>query len=120
MRVYISGPMTGLPGLNYDEFNHKAILFRTWGHEVSNPTEQVGEGKTWSEFLKGDLVELILKCDAVYVLPGWEQSEGACLEICVAQALGIPVYIDTWFNQELDKEIILAINLSPQPRRKDR
>jgi hypothetical protein len=37
-------------------------------------------------------VEQVRRCDAVVMLAGWEQSEGALLERAEAERLGIPVF----------------------------
>ncbi len=42
--------------------------------------------ETW---LKGDL-ELIKRCDAIWMLPGWESSTGARGELDYARECGIP------------------------------
>lgn len=42
-------------------------------------------------FIDGDL-EIILRCDAMCMLPGWEKSAGANQEYALAVELGIPVY----------------------------
>jgi len=130
MRVYISGPMTGVPDWNKPAFDLLAQRLRDAGHEVFNPAEEELDHSTpWTTYLKRDLVEIVTKADALAVLPGWMDSEGAVLEICVAQALGIPCYADppdNWavrtieLERELDYEIVMAINLTPKPRRKDR
>ena len=41
-------------------------------------------------YLVGDL-EFISRCDAVIMLPGWEQSRGSCAEFAFAHWLGLPV-----------------------------
>ena len=38
-RVYIAGPMTGLPDFNYPAFNAAAAKLRALGLEVLNPAE---------------------------------------------------------------------------------
>jgi nucleoside 2-deoxyribosyltransferase len=43
-------------------------------------------------WLKGTL-QLMRKCDAVVLVPGWEQSSGTRGEVLEAQRLGIPVYL---------------------------
>lgn len=43
----------------------------------------------WDDYLAGDC-ELIARSDVVLMLPGWEQSRGACRERERALALGIP------------------------------
>lgn len=44
-----------------------------------------------SVFLDGDL-ELVRRCDAVYLLPGWGGSRGACQERHLALDLKLPVF----------------------------
>lgn len=89
--IYISGPMTGLPDLNFPAFHAAASLLRAQGHEVRNPAE-VGEepGKTWEDYMRKDL-RLLCDCDAIYMLPGYKNSRGACLELTVAERLGFEV-----------------------------
>lgn len=38
-RIYISGPMTGLPDFNFPAFHDAAARLRERGHEVANPAE---------------------------------------------------------------------------------
>lgn len=42
-------------------------------------------------FVEGTL-EMMRRCDAVVVLPGWETSTGTCGEIDEAERLGLPTY----------------------------
>ena len=46
--------------------------------------------KVW---LEGDL-EIVRRCDALYLVDGWQHSEGASGEIELAGKLGIPVFSD--------------------------
>lgn len=58
-RIYIAGPMTGLPGLNFDAFNAKAAELRARGWHVENPAEHgIQEGATWSDYLRHDMASL--------------------------------------------------------------
>ncbi len=91
MRVYLSGPMTGLPEHNYPAFQEGREELRALGHEVLCPAEAgVVEGWSWADYLRRDLV-MVCDAEAVVVLPGWAASKGARLEVHVAQALGMPV-----------------------------
>lgn len=38
-RIYIAGPMSGLPEFNYPAFNRAAAVLRAQGHHVENPAE---------------------------------------------------------------------------------
>jgi hypothetical protein len=91
-KIYISGPMTGIPQYNFPAFDKAEEALRHMGLDVYNPASKgVIEGYEWKDYLKIDIPELF-KCDAVAVLHGWEHSRGACFEIFNAQQVGIPVY----------------------------
>lgn len=44
-----------------------------------------------SSFLEGDL-ELLKRCDAIYMLEDWEYSKGATIELAKARELGLDIY----------------------------
>lgn len=91
MRIYISGPMTGLPQLNYPAFNTAAELLRAEGFEVENPAENPEpECRSWVGYMRLALVQ-ISRSDGLLLLPGWLDSKGARLELHIAQQLGLPV-----------------------------
>ncbi len=87
MRIYLAGPMRGIPDYNFPEFHKYAAMLRAQGHEVFNPAEID---------LPQDQVGLIMaietdwickKAEAVYLMPGWTQSRGAIAERALAEAL---------------------------------
>lgn len=92
-RVYIAGPMTGLPAHNFPAFRHAAMLLREAGYEVLSPVEinneEAGPAKTWQECMRADIAALVT-ADVVALLPGWEASRGALAEHFVACTVGIP------------------------------
>lgn len=92
-RVYIAGPMTGLPAHNFPAFRHAAMLLREAGYEVMSPVEINNEescsAKPWQECMRADIAALVT-CDMVALLPGWENSRGATLEHYIANSVGIP------------------------------
>lgn len=51
-------------------------------------------GTATPEFWYRATLALMLKCDAVLTVPGWEASVGAAEEVRVAVARGIPVFHD--------------------------
>ncbi|GMA57230.1 uncharacterized protein DUF4406 [Alicyclobacillus sacchari] len=90
-RVYLSGPMTGLPDLNRPAFFEAATKLRKYGHEVMNPAELCGVDEAWTSAMRKD-IRLLMDADCVVTLPGWEHSRGARLEVYVASQLEMPVY----------------------------
>lgn len=91
MKVYVSGPMTGLPELNFPAFRAAARKLREMGFSVVNPADSTAnEGKSWTECLRNDLRNM-LTCDALVLLPGWSKSRGANFEVSVAKRLEMPV-----------------------------
>ena len=92
-RIYISGPMTGMPDLNIPLFNAEAVRLRALGYEVINPAELNPDPDTpWHECMRKDLMAL-LHCDTLALLPGWQNSAGAHLEMHVAHRVGINIVV---------------------------
>lgn len=90
-RIYVAGPMTGLPGQNRPAFMHAAQALRAIGHMVTNPAElNTDPEQSWTDCMRVDIRALCL-CDTIAYLPGWEDSNGAHLELYVAHQLGIKV-----------------------------
>jgi hypothetical protein len=110
MKVYISGAISGQPLADAaDRFAAAASRLATAGHVPVNPfmvpphagcscpgavnAAGAGGGHEWSCYLRGDLAAM-LDCDAILMLPGWESSHGARLELMVASAVGLWVLFD--------------------------
>ena len=90
-KVYISGPMTGRPDNNIDEFNKAEDQLLKAGYEVLNPTSNgLSNSALYEDHMRADL-RMLTMADALAFLPGWERSRGARLEIEVARVLNIPV-----------------------------
>jgi hypothetical protein len=90
-RVYISGPMTGLPDLNFPAFNAAAASLRQLGYEVVNPAElNPDHSMPWAQCMRAD-IKALCDCDTIALLPGWENSRGAHLEVHIAHRLDIKV-----------------------------
>lgn len=88
-RIYIAGPMTGYPELNFPFFNAAAKSLREQGHDVVNPAEIVNDKSAdWQTCMRADIAQLVT-CDGVRLLEGWERSRGASLEAHIAHSLGM-------------------------------
>lgn len=91
MKLYLAGPMTGLPGLNFPAFHAAAEALRARGYQVFNPAE-LGFGENdYRPALTACLAWICGEAEALAVLPGWEKSKGAQAEVATAYALGLQV-----------------------------
>lgn len=91
-KIYISGPMSGIPRLNFPLFNRVAVRLRNLRWEVVNPVEvNPDEGAEWLHCIAADL-RAMEGCTAICMLPGWEASFGARIEHLAAQKMGLNIY----------------------------
>lgn len=92
MKVYISGPMTGLPGYNYPAFHAAARDLKSKGYDILNPADSFSgdTSRPRADYMRKD-IEMLLKADLVALLPGWEKSKGVAVELAVAKALGLQI-----------------------------
>lgn len=104
MRLYLAGPMTGLPALNFPAFHAAAKGLRAAGHDVVNPAEIVVDPDVcWAECMRRDIPQLCT-CEAIAVLSGWEKSRGATLEVHIAEELGMSVQpVESWLQAEMEE-----------------
>lgn len=86
MKIYIAGPMTGLPDYNRPAFNAAAKILSQSGETVLNPAV-LPDGMKHEEYMTICLA-MVEVCDTVMLLPGWEKSVGAQMEHKRARELG--------------------------------
>lgn len=89
MKIYISGQISGLP---LDEakakFQTVETKLKAQGYEAVNPLKNgIPDTEAWEVHMAADIV-LLLDCEAIYMLPGWEASKGATLEKNIAERTG--------------------------------
>lgn len=94
-KVYISG---AIAHYDLDErraaFDHAARYLSIKGYEPINPFENgISQEAHWKEHMRVD-IGLLLTCDYIYMLRGWELSKGAKLELDVASSCGIQVLFE--------------------------
>lgn len=109
MKLYLAGPMRGLPEFNFPAFFAAAAKLRALGHEVFNPAEMdnskhgtdiskgnadgcevmaaAQHGFNIREALHADLTFICTQADGIALLPGWERSLGVAAELATARAL---------------------------------
>ena len=103
-RIYIAGPMRGIPELNFPEFYRIEALWRSMCWDVVNPAQMDkdhGYVPTKSQVKFDNLsieqamardLPAVASCDAIALMTGWERSQGANIELKHARALGKEVY----------------------------
>ena len=113
MKIYLAGPMTGIPFFNFPLFNEVTDKLREQGHEVFNPAERDNErhgydisegnhegcpmlaakqhGFNLREALADDMEYICRHATAICMLPGWEKSTGARAEHALACALALTI-----------------------------
>lgn len=87
MRLYIAGPMSGLPDYNYPAFHAAEAGLRAAGHETLNPATNP-EQDSWEGYMRAAIAQVI-QAEAIAFLPGSHNSRGARLELNLADALGM-------------------------------
>lgn len=107
MKIYLGGPMRGIPLYNFPAFDAAAAKMRENGDVVISPADLDREAgfdplvndKEWTKWTKEEIAEVILRdvvalatCDRLVLLPGWEHSHGVAMEMAVARMLSIPVF----------------------------
>jgi len=108
--IYLSGPMTGIPEFNGPAFKHYAEKYRALGFKVVSPFEmdEGDHGKPYRHYLCRDMAALLGPegVSRIYMLPSWEKSRGARLELHAAGAVGIAAY-DAETGEEMENPYVL-------------
>ena len=92
MRIYLAGPITGVEGYR-GRFAVARRQCETKGHRVMDPSV-LPEGFDWQDYMPICLA-MLQCCEAICLLPGWEQSRGAQKELRMALYWGKTVYRGT-------------------------
>jgi uncharacterized protein DUF4406 len=108
---YVCGPISGYEDGNRDAFRAAARQVEERGDVAIIPHDLAAMGHdgpcppshaavTTGDhaaacYLRADLLHMLMYCDALYVLRGWEASVGARLEVMVATTCGLPLEFQT-------------------------
>jgi hypothetical protein len=107
VKVYLSGPISGVPFGNRPAFDDMADRLRANGFDPINPHDvgdalfaeveqaSTNDGQalldrlTWLDYMRAD-IKAMMDADAILLLPGWGGSRGACVENKLAALLDVP------------------------------
>lgn len=106
-QIYVAGPMSKHQFWNFPAFANATWHIRgRYQITVIDPSEiDMAKGfnpftvaedecslEQWQDALRRDF-RLILDCDGIALLPGWEKSKGANAELFVARTIGLQVFL---------------------------
>ncbi|QLS74819.1 DUF4406 domain-containing protein [Enterobacter roggenkampii] len=97
--VFIAGPMTGYQDYNRAEFNAEERLLEDRGFTILNPAI-LPDGLEHQQYLAITL-SMLEQADAVFLLDGWEKSDGALQEFQRARELGLIFMFQSWETAHL-------------------
>lgn len=103
-RIYISGPISGH---DLEErrkvFETACAVLESLGYEPVNPMKNgLPADATTHQHMKRDF-ELLLTCDAIFMMRRWLHSKGCKVEFDMATAIGLPVYFEeVWMESSTD------------------
>lgn len=95
---YLCGPMSGIPQFNFPLFEGAAYQLRKLGFAIVSPAEMdtpeiyaqamaspdgapLPGDRSWGDFLARDIKIVADEVQGLILLPGWESSRGARLEV---------------------------------------
>lgn len=109
MRLYLAGPMSGVPMANAPAFADVKAELESQGHSVVTPIEV--NGRVWKDLTGGEFdpadapgwedpvvrtvfaedVRVLLQQEGIALLDGWVSSQGARIELLIAKAAGMSI-----------------------------
>lgn len=90
MSLYIAGPMSGYDAFNYPAFFDAEAALNRAGYTCLNPARNPKQSG-WDDYMRAAIAQVI-QADGIAVLPDWQMSAGAALEVHIAHALRVPVH----------------------------
>lgn len=90
--IYISGKISGVENNNANQFNKKWLELTLKGSSAINPNGHVihGNDSNWNSCMRR-CIQLLMHCDAIYMMKGWEASKGANIEHNIAKMLDMKI-----------------------------
>lgn len=96
MKVYLCGPMSGIPDYNYPAFHKAEAELVAMGYEVLNPTRNIEGHPEIFELNPTELWQWCMRRSIQQLM----QADVVCL---------LPLPSPDWYSKGMDKEIELAV-----------
>lgn len=95
-RCYLSGPISGGDLVERRKsFKAAQVMLEHAGYEVVNPMENgLPEEASTNQHMRRD-IQLLTECDTVFMMDGWNHSQGCYTEFMVATAIGCEVIFES-------------------------
>ena len=119
--------MRGKPNWNYEAFDRAEVMMSKLGWNVINPATLDENSKDTQglqcepddfdpdgdsfhrdvnrKIMKRDLDVICDKCDAIYMLEGWQMSQGANAEFYLSCSLGLTVLYENTIDRIIAEEL---------------
>lgn len=99
MKLYVSGPMTGIEEFNYPAFHAAKSALEARGYDVISPADlPIRDGWDWIDYIVADIAS-VFQVDGIAILDGWETSKGARIECEIATQREIPILpLSEWLD----------------------
>lgn len=96
MIVYISGAISNDTNYKYN-FEKAEMFLKLIGHKVVNPAK-IELPFDYIKYMRLDF-KLIELCDAIFMIHGWQNSNGAISELSFAKSIGKKVMCQGYYNR---------------------
>lgn len=118
MKVYVAGPITGIPDGNRPQFEAAVFWLRANTHweiisplEMDTPEEFVATmtdhyGSVYWQRMVEDF-KMVVSVDGLVLLAGWEKSKGVRIEVLTALSTNKKLFL--WYPDELIPASVDAI-----------
>lgn len=95
-KCYLSGPISGKCIVERRKtFMSAKMMLEAAGYNVVNPMENgLPKKSTTAQHMKRD-IQLLTECDTVFMMDGWNHSQGCYTEFMVATAIGCEIIFES-------------------------